>query len=200
MESTTNPEGAAPKRADAVANHQRLLEAAREAFAELGANAEVKDIAERAGVGVGTIYRHFASKEVLLREVILEAKAEFERGVATHVRSGDPIEALRHFLVGLLTVTENYGWLFDAVVGGNLPESVREGLDEDNPELQLITILEQGAEAGILDGGIDLPVATNMLLGFALTWKYGELKQTMTRDEAVERTLRLFLHGAARRN
>lgn len=200
MESTTNPEGAAPKRADAVANHQRLLGAAREAFAELGANAEVKDIAERAGVGVGTIYRHFASKEVLLREVILEAKAEFERGVATHVRSGDPIEALRHFLVGLLTVTENYGWLFDAVVGGNLPESVREGLDEDNPELQLITILEQGAEAGILDGGIDLPVATNMLLGFALTWKYGELKQTMTRDEAVERTLRLFLHGAARRN
>ena len=169
MESTTNPEGATPKRADAVANHQRLLEAAREAFAELGANAEVKDIAERAGVGVGTIYRHFASKDVLLREVILEAKAEFERGVAAHVQSGDPIEALRHFLAGLLAVTENYGWLFDAVVGGNLPESVRDGLDEDNPELQLITILEQGAEAGILDSGIDLPVATNMLLGFALT-------------------------------
>lgn len=53
-------------RRDALRNWQRLLEAAREVFAEQGHSARVDDIARRAGVGVGTLYRHFATKDDLL--------------------------------------------------------------------------------------------------------------------------------------
>ncbi|MGI5144461.1 MULTISPECIES: TetR/AcrR family transcriptional regulator [unclassified Streptomyces] len=55
-----------PLRADAQRNEDRLLRAAAAAFAQEGANASVKDIAREAGVGVGTLYRRFPSKELLV--------------------------------------------------------------------------------------------------------------------------------------
>jgi AcrR family transcriptional regulator len=57
-------------RADALRNRQRILDAAREAFAEHGQGAQMDDIARRAGVGVGTLYRHFTTKDVLVGELI----------------------------------------------------------------------------------------------------------------------------------
>src|SRR6266545_1040237 len=57
-------------RADAARNHERILAAAREAFTESGSEAQVEEIARRAGVGVGTFYRHFESKDVLVGELI----------------------------------------------------------------------------------------------------------------------------------
>jgi AcrR family transcriptional regulator len=56
-------------RADARRNHARLLAAAREAFGELGMDAPMDDIAKRAAVGPGTLYRHFATREELLAAV-----------------------------------------------------------------------------------------------------------------------------------
>lgn len=58
-------------RADAVRNRARLLEAAEAEFAEHGMDVSVADIAARAGVGKGTVFRHFASKEELLAAVVL---------------------------------------------------------------------------------------------------------------------------------
>jgi AcrR family transcriptional regulator len=51
-------------------NYQRVLEAAREVFGELGAEASMEEIASRAGVGVGTVYRRFASKDALIDELM----------------------------------------------------------------------------------------------------------------------------------
>jgi AcrR family transcriptional regulator len=65
----------APRR-DAVQNYHRILDAARELFAECGADAGIEDIAARAGVGVGTVYRHFASKDALIDELVRLATAE----------------------------------------------------------------------------------------------------------------------------
>ncbi|MGI8729465.1 MAG: TetR/AcrR family transcriptional regulator [Solirubrobacteraceae bacterium] len=65
-----------PLRADARRNRQKVLAAASEAFAEVGLDAQVEDIARRASVGVGTVYRHFPTKEVL---VIALAEQHFER-------------------------------------------------------------------------------------------------------------------------
>jgi AcrR family transcriptional regulator len=65
----------APRR-DAVQNYQRILDAARELFAELGEQAGIEDIAARAGVGVGTVYRRFASKDALVDELVRLATAE----------------------------------------------------------------------------------------------------------------------------
>jgi AcrR family transcriptional regulator len=56
-----------PLRADARRNREKVLQAARECFAECGEAAQMEDLAGRAGVGVGTVYRHFPTKEALLR-------------------------------------------------------------------------------------------------------------------------------------
>jgi len=58
--------GDRPRRADARRNHEKILEAARVAFAEDGLDAQMPDLARRAGVGVGTLYRHFPTKDALV--------------------------------------------------------------------------------------------------------------------------------------
>ena len=65
-----------PLRADARRNRERILRAARAVFAEKGREAQVDDVARRAKVGVGTVYRHFPTKEALLEALALE---QFER-------------------------------------------------------------------------------------------------------------------------
>jgi AcrR family transcriptional regulator len=61
-----------PKRADARRNHQRILMAARSAFAEGGDSTSLEEIARRAGVGIGTLYRHFPSRQVLLETLYVQ--------------------------------------------------------------------------------------------------------------------------------
>jgi AcrR family transcriptional regulator len=62
------PTGSAtlPQRSDARRNRLRVLEGAREAFAEAGLSAQMDDVAARAGVGIGTVYRHFPNKEAVI--------------------------------------------------------------------------------------------------------------------------------------
>ncbi len=59
-------------RADALRNRERLLDATRDALIELGASAPLDDIARRAGVGIGTLYRRFPDRPALLRQVALD--------------------------------------------------------------------------------------------------------------------------------
>jgi AcrR family transcriptional regulator len=65
-----------PLRADARRNRERVIAAAREVFAEQGREAQMDDVARRAEVGVGTVYRHFPTKETLLEALAVDA---FER-------------------------------------------------------------------------------------------------------------------------
>ena len=61
-----------PKRADALRNYEKLLAAAREEFAAEGTGATLEDVARRAGVGIGTLYRHFPTRQDLLEAVYLD--------------------------------------------------------------------------------------------------------------------------------
>lgn len=86
-------------RADAQRNRERLLGVAKEAFTRSGANASLEDIAKQAGVGPGTLYRHFPTREALLEAVY---RSEFEKLVAAEkkfAREMPPIEALRAWLL-----------------------------------------------------------------------------------------------------
>src|ERR1700688_4703084 len=58
-----------PMRADAQRNYEKVLVAARDAFAEGGASTSLEAIARRAGVGIGTLYRHFPTRQALLEAV-----------------------------------------------------------------------------------------------------------------------------------
>lgn len=86
-------------RADARRNRGRILEAAREAFTRCGAEAGLDDIARQAGVGAGTLYRHFPSREELLKAVYqteIEKLAAAERRFAATL---PPVAALRAWLL-----------------------------------------------------------------------------------------------------
>src|ERR1700736_2909314 len=67
--STVSEETERQLRADARRNRERILASARAAFAESGADAQIDDVARHAGVGVGTVYRHFPTKQALLTEL-----------------------------------------------------------------------------------------------------------------------------------
>jgi AcrR family transcriptional regulator len=64
-------------RADARRNRERILDAARATFSEHGADAQMDEIARRAGVGVGTLYRHFPTKDQLVGELVRIKLADF---------------------------------------------------------------------------------------------------------------------------
>jgi AcrR family transcriptional regulator len=86
-------------RVDAQRNRERILGVAKEAFTRSGANASLDDIAKQAGVGPGTLYRHFPTREELLQAVYrseLEKLAAAERKFAETMT---PIEALRAWLL-----------------------------------------------------------------------------------------------------
>ena len=98
------PDAAArPLRADAVRNRARILEAANDVFAAEGLGVPIDVIAERAGVGVGTLYRHFPNKEAL-GAAILTTKVEALIGEAERLadEAEDPGAALEQFLTAML--------------------------------------------------------------------------------------------------
>ena len=86
-------------RADARRNRERILDVAKEAFTRSGANTSLDDIAKQAGVGPGTLYRHFPTRGELLKAVY---RAELEKlAAAAHnfAASMPPVEALRAWLL-----------------------------------------------------------------------------------------------------
>jgi AcrR family transcriptional regulator len=90
-----------PKRADARRNYDKLVAAAREAFAD-GTSASLEEIARRGGVGIGTLYRHFPSRQDLLEAVYVEEVEQVCR--AATVRAGlPPWEALVAWLHDVVT-------------------------------------------------------------------------------------------------
>jgi AcrR family transcriptional regulator len=68
--TTASSHAARTLRRDALRNQQRILDSAREVFGACGADASIEEIAARAGVGVGTVYRRFASKDALMDELL----------------------------------------------------------------------------------------------------------------------------------
>jgi AcrR family transcriptional regulator len=91
-------EGRKP-RADARQNRERILVAAREAFTKSGASASLDDIAKQAGVGAGTLYRHFPSREDLLKEVYRVGAEKLGRAAHEFEKTLPPVEALRSWML-----------------------------------------------------------------------------------------------------
>src|SRR3954447_1314094 len=87
-----------PLRRDAQRNRERILVAARELFAERGVDATLDDVALRAGVGVGTVYRRYANKDALLDELFEERIAELTALAEASLADGDAWQGLVRFL------------------------------------------------------------------------------------------------------
>ena len=87
------------QRADARENRARILTVAKAAFAEFGANASLDDVAKRAGVGPGTLYRHFPSRAALLTAVYQAATEKLAAAAGDFAGTLPPAEALRAWLL-----------------------------------------------------------------------------------------------------
>jgi AcrR family transcriptional regulator len=81
-----------PLRADARRNRERVLKAARAVFAEQGIDAQIDDVAKRAKVGVGTVYRHFPTKEALVDALVRERFEEIADYAQEALERGDAWE------------------------------------------------------------------------------------------------------------
>jgi AcrR family transcriptional regulator len=86
-----------PMRADARRNYEKLVAAARDVFTEFGGSAPLEDVAERAGVGIGTLYRHFPTRQALL-EAVYAGEVDAMARAADGLSGEAPWEALEHWL------------------------------------------------------------------------------------------------------
>jgi AcrR family transcriptional regulator len=115
-------------RTDAQRNRERILEAAKEAFTRSGANASLDDIAKEAGVGAGTLYRHFPARDALIEAVY---RTEVEKLAAAEKKFSEslpPIEALRTWMllfVDYIATKQIIGPALHSLVGG--PMKLYEG-------------------------------------------------------------------------
>lgn len=97
-ESQQTPDVRKP-RADAQRNRERILAVAREAFVQHGAEASLDDIARRAGVGAGTLYRHFPTREALI-ECVYHTEVEKLAAAGAHLQHTlQPLDALRTWML-----------------------------------------------------------------------------------------------------
>ncbi|MEU6715175.1 helix-turn-helix domain-containing protein [Nonomuraea sp. NPDC046802] len=111
-------------RADARRNYDRLVETARHAFAERGTEASLEDIAKTAGVGIGTLYRHFPTRQTLLREVLRDGMAAIQdKGRQVLEGPAAPVDALAEWLRALIRHTATFRGLSAEIMGGLREES-----------------------------------------------------------------------------
>jgi AcrR family transcriptional regulator len=108
MSTIEQPLTPRPKRADALRNYEKVIAAAREAFAECGASTSLEDIARRADVGIGTLYRNFPNRQALL-EAVYVGEVETLCRSAAELDDAEPWEALvawLHQFVGYMATKQ----------------------------------------------------------------------------------------------
>lgn len=99
MSTTQETESVRPLRADARRNRERILDAAIEVFSEQGVDAQIDDVARRADLGVGTIYRHFPTKDALITELVRQKFRVFcENAREALTDDGEPFEVFAGLL------------------------------------------------------------------------------------------------------
>jgi AcrR family transcriptional regulator len=108
-------------RADAQRNHIRLLETAKAAFAEKGPGASLDEIARTAGVGAGTLYRHFPTRDALIEAVYRNETEQLVAAATRLAESHSPTAALREWLLLFVDYMAAKHGMYDAlnsIVGG----------------------------------------------------------------------------------
>jgi AcrR family transcriptional regulator len=139
-----------PPRADAARNRERLLDAARELFAKHGDEVGMEEIAAHAGVGVGTLYRRFPTKNALLNEIAREHFANFIPMAEEAERMEDPYAAMVWLLRRMCETTEGDVGFQMAMLGAKGCDW--QGIEEAKAPVGEIVgrIIERGARSGAL--------------------------------------------------
>jgi AcrR family transcriptional regulator len=145
-----------PLRADAARNRARVLEVAYETFAAEGLSVPIDEIARRAGVGAGTVYRHFPTKEALFAAVVGARVSGMVAGGWTLLDSEGPGEALFAFLRQIVTTSAIDHGLVEALAGYGIDvTAAAPGVEASFLELLgALLVAAQGAGTARRDVGV----------------------------------------------
>ena len=146
-----------PLRADARRNRDKILAAARDAFAAAGYGVPLDEIAALAGVGPGTVYRHFPTKEALFEAVVTARVEDLINDARARAGADDPGHAFFGFLARLAAEAAAKRDLPDAIaIAGSLPRDLHAAID---------VLLRRAQEAGALRADIRAPELIVLLKG-----------------------------------
>jgi AcrR family transcriptional regulator len=181
-------------RADARRNRERLLNATRKVLAERGFEAEISDIAARAGVGAGTIYRNFRSREELILQVAREmAYKTSSELLAIAADVGDARECVaRAMQVGFQRV-EEYGQLAIQLVGGTAPEPFAGVISRETLGQYFRLLLQRGVAQGHFRRDLDVEYAAAMWFALVAPPALSTLMQRRSLAEIARLTTEFFL-------
>ncbi len=172
-------------RADARANRDRLLEVAAEAFERDGVNASLKAIAADAGVGIGTLYRRFPTREALYIAVHRQEIARIAARADELLAEGDPLDALRTWLqefAEFLRAKEGMSEIFRTIMA-----------DGENPFLDL-RVLTNGAMKRLIQATAGAGVRQDIEPIDVLTALYGVTLATKDPGQ-LDRLVQFLLAG-----
>ncbi|KIL42310.1 hypothetical protein SD70_02000 [Gordoniibacillus kamchatkensis] len=155
-------------RADARRNRERLLEVAQAAFASEGLSVQIDEIASRAGVGVGTVYRHFPTKEALFEAVVSSHKQRLIEKSASLLDHENPGEALFGFIHHMVEASVMNKALADDLASSGVkfdctdPDAKQELYDAINK------LLSRAQQAGAVRSDIGVAELLALLSGILL--------------------------------
>lgn len=191
LQATTAADLAAkPLRADAKRNYDLLVAAADAAFTEHGATASLEDIARRAGVGIGTLYRHFPTRDALLAAVLDEGTAAIVARATELLDAPSPSLGLAQWLEALVGYNTMYRGLAEAVASGYFAKKTApmcRGCDAI--AAAGAALVRRAQEAGELRA--DAVPSDVVMAGQAAAWVFEQTKD----PEAPKRLLATLLAG-----
>jgi AcrR family transcriptional regulator len=164
---TATPERA--QRADARRNRERVLEAARRCMARKGVDAQIDEIARAAGVGVGTVYRHFPTKEDLIEAL---AQARFERLAElaqTALADEDAWGAFERFMRASARIQSEDRALSEALV--SRPETMSRAAERVDMLALVSELMERGKRAGAIRKDADPRDVPMLMCALAGTYR-----------------------------
>ncbi|MEU6013657.1 helix-turn-helix domain-containing protein [Streptomyces sp. NPDC047515] len=190
MAMSTAQTSARPMRADARRNYDRLLGEARTAFAEHGTDASLEDIARRAGVGIGTLYRHFPNRHALMNAVFQEALTSLINRSRELAGAQQPCRGLVEWLGAIITHAGEYRGLAQALMSTSRDET--SALSQCNVPLREAgaVLLERAQASGAVRSDVSIDDLMQLTNAIALT-----AEQSPDDPELASRLLMLTLQG-----
>ncbi|GAA3692484.1 hypothetical protein GCM10022224_067720 [Nonomuraea antimicrobica] len=189
MTAAPVPGTALAGRADARRNRENVLRTAMRAFAEEGYGVSLGRIAQRAGVGAGTVYRHFPSKEVLVEAVLAEQVAGFVAAADRWSARATPGDALFGFLVEMIEESAGLEHLCDALTADkSWPRALLSAASQRFHEA-LDRLLRNAKQAGAIRADVRVDDLTALSVGAAA------LRSAHRDRERGTRLVRLLLDG-----
>ena len=196
----TNPnqEMQSSGRADARENRERILESTRKLLRERGFAVEVTDIAQEAGVGTGTLYRHSPNKEALIRIVADEMLALDVASYTRVAETEDARLAIRLLFRNRMEIVRQYGQFAVGLLGGGAPPPFR-GLIPESTAGGYVQTLHDLVQRGIAQGhfraDLNVDYAVSMLLALATPQALLRLWHRRTPTQVAELDFRFYLDG-----